>query len=403
MALSDIKIRALKPREKLYKVSDGEGLYIEVKPTGTKSWRFTYRLDGKQKTITIGRYPVVTLRDARTAREDARAQVAKGVDPLAARKEAADDAPAGDTFQVVGDRWFINNQAKWVSGYAARLRSRLVDDVYPALGSKDIKTIRPKEVLEAVRAVEERGAIEMARRIHQMISQIFAFAMGEELIETNPADAITSALAKRPAPKRRSAIRPSALPAMYAGIADYEGDPVTMAAMRLIILTFVRTGELRFAEWAQIEDLDGKEPLWRVPVEQMKVKEDREEHLVPLSRQAVAVIKDLHRITGKDKWLFPSPSTGKRQPISQNTLIYAMYRMGYRGRATVHGFRSTASTWLNENEWNRDWVEIQLAHVDASIRGVYNAALYLAQRRKMMQAWADYVDPPRGLFDDILG
>lgn len=400
MSLSDIKIRSLKPRETLYKKSDGEGLYIEVKPTGTKSWRLTYRYDGKQKTITLGRYPTLTLKGARDARDRAKELLARGEDPIAAKKAVPiEETGTGETFEQVADRWFRANEKRWVSGYAARLRNRLVEDVYPTLGQKGIADIKPRDILATIRAVEERGAIEMGRRIHQMIGQVFQFAAGEELVEADPSQLIKSALAPLPPKKHRASLRPEQLPKLYRGVAEYEGDPVTIGAMRLVIHTFVRTSELRFAEWTEFEDLDGDGPLWRISPAKMKM---RREHIVPLSRQAVGIIKGMKPITGNSQYLFPSPLHGKDKPISENTLIYCLYRMGYKSRASVHGFRSSASTYLNEKEWNRDWVELQLAHVDASIRGVYNSALYLTQRRKMMQAWSNFIDPP-ALFEDVLG
>lgn len=400
MALTDIKLKSLKPRDRIYKVSDGEGLFIQVSPKGTKSWRIAYRFDGKQKTMSLGTYPETTLREAREIVGKTKDLLEQNMDPIAVRNTGASATSYLLTFSDIGDKWFNLNLGRWVPNYTSRLRSRLVDDVYSQIGDTPINMITPPDVLKVIRRIEARGAIETGRRIQQMISAIFQFAVGEGVADRDPAADIVKSLAPLKPTKRRAALPGDQMPSFMKQLDDYVGDVVTIKAMRIIAHTFVRTNELRMAEWTEFTDLDGREPNWRIPAEKMKM---RREHQVPLSKQATRTLMEMREISGDQKWVFPSPVFGKEGPISTGTLIYAMYRLGYRSRATVHGFRSTASTVLNENEFNRDWIEIQLAHADQSVRGIYNSALYLRQRREMMQWWSDFIEPPQCMFEDILG
>lgn len=398
MALTDKKIRDLKPKAKPYRATDAHSLYLQITPSGGKLWRVNYSFGGKQKTIALGSYPAVSLLAARMERDRAKALLAEGIDPSAARKADAAPMPDGETFESVAARWFKINERKWVRDYAMRLRARMDQDILPHLGGKPVASITPKDVLDTIRRIEARGAIEMARRVHQMVSQIFRFAVAENLIPFDPARDIGDALAPKPAPKRRSAIPADEIPGFLEKVRAYRGEPAVIYGLQLVAHTAVRTQELRMAEWSEFEGLNGKEPLWRIPAAKMKMRRD---HIVPLSPQAVAVLKALRPLTGHQKWVFLSSVDGAGKPMSNNSMLFAMYRLGWHSRATVHGFRSSFSTFANEAQYNRDWIEVQLAHVDASIRGVYNSALYLPQRREMMQAWSDYIQPP-GEFDDIL-
>lgn len=398
MALTDKRIRDLKPKEKAYRITDAHSLYLQVTPSGGKHWRVNFSFAGKQKTLALGSYPVVSLLAARMERDKAKALLAEGIDPSAAKRADVPAAsPAGETFADVAARWFKLNERKWVSDYAMRLRARMDQDILPHLGNKPVASITPKDVLDTIRRIEARGAIEMARRIHQMVSQVFRFAVAENLIPFDPARDIGDALAPKPAPKRRSAMPADEIPAFLDKVRAYQGEPCTIHGLQLVAHTAVRTNELRMAEWSEFEGLEGADPLWRIPADKMKMRRD---HIVPLSRQAVAIIKAIRPVTGHQRWVFLSADAAGK-PMSQNAMIFALYRMGWHSRATVHGFRSSFSTWANESQMNRDWIEVQLAHVDASIRGVYNSALYLPQRREMMAAWSDHIEPP-GEFDDIL-
>lgn len=389
MPLTDAKVRALKGRARPYKAFDGEGLYVMVTPKGSRLWRLAYRYGGKPKTLALGSYPAGSLLDARKLRDEAKRRLRDGEDPAQAKRAAkvAAKQANGHTFEAVAREWFADQEPTWVPSYASRVKARMEEDLIAALGSRPIAQIEPFEVLDTIRRIEKRGAIEMAKRINQMAGAIFRHGVATARCSRDPSRDIVDGLKPSKPPKNRSAMREDELPDFLAKLRQYDGDAKTRYALRLVLLTFVRTSEARFAEWREFEELDGKEPLWRIPPERMKM---RRPHLVPLSPQAVAVLKDLKRMTGNAVHLFPSNT--KSGVFSENTLIYAMYRMGYHSKATVHGFRATASTILNEHEFDGDHIEKQLAHVDDSVRGVYNAADWLSQRRKMMCWWADFLD-----------
>lgn len=291
-----------------------------------------------------------------------------------------------ETFYAVAQEWFEINSPRWVETYRSRLRSRLESDLLTVLGDRNIVDIQPIEMLETIRKIENRGALESAKRILHMASAVFRYGVATGRCYRDPTVDIRGALRPAAQPKQRRALPANEIPTFMRRLANYDGEKTTVIALRLLILTFVRTGELRFAKWSEFENLEAKEPLWRIPKERMKL---RRPHLVPLSPHAVSVLKMLHKITGRSEYLFPAPT--RSGVISENTLLYALYRMGYHSRATVHGFRATASTILNEAQFNRDWIEIQLAHCDSSIRGVYNCAEWLPGRRKMMTWWGNYL------------
>lgn len=393
MPLSDARLRTLKPAEKPYKVADSAGLHVMVSPSGSRLWRFAYRFLDKQKVMALGAYPIVTLAEARAARDAARRLLAKGVDPLEDRKaeERRQRIAAGDTFGAVADEWFAARRRRWVESYSSRLRSRLDADLLPHLGHRPIGEILPIEVLDVIRRVEQRDAVEMAKRIMQMASAIFRYGVATSRCLRDPTADLRGAL-QAPGPvKHRTALAAAELPEFLGRLRAYQGDETTRLALQLTLLTFVRTSEVRFAAWSEFEGVDGPEPLWRIPAERMKM---RRPHLVPLSPQAVEVLRSIRRFSGRSALLFPaSTRTGV---ISENTMIFGLYRLGYHGRATVHGFRSTASIVLNEHQFNRDWIEMQLAHTDGSVRAVYNAAEWLPSRRQMMCWWADYLDQAAG-------
>jgi integrase len=298
-----------------------------------------------------------------------------------------------ETFESVANEWFALNKVRWVETYRCRLRSRLDEDLLTELGGFFIDEIEPLTVLSTMRAIEQRGAIESAKRILNMASSIFRYGVATGRCLRDPTSDIKGALRPPLPPKRRTALPAKEIPAFMRALTVYDGGEITKLGLRILVLTFVRTGELRFAKWSEFENLEGREPLWRIPAERMKL---RRPHLVPLARQTVSALGALRKLTGRGQLLFPAPT--KLGVISENTLLIALYRMGYHNRATVHGFRATASTVLNEAQFNRDWIEIQLAHCDGSIRGVYNFAEWLPGRRAMMCWWAEYLDgeaPPR--------
>lgn len=392
MALTDAKLRNLKGAAKAQKIADGGGLHVLVTPGGSRLWRLAYRFEGKQKLLALGKYPGISLGAARLAREEARKQLDDGIDPSAARKseKRRQIVAAGHTFRSVADEWFEAQKPRWVDSYSDRLRSRLDADLMPGLGNRPISEIEPIEVLDVIRAIEKRDAVEMARRVMQMASAVFRYGVATSRCQRDPTADLRGALKAREPAKRRSALKSSELPDFLRQLDEYSGELITKLAIKLTLITFVRTAELRFAKWSEFEDMEGVEPLWRIPAERMKM---RRPHLVPLSSSAVAVLRELRPLSGKSPYLFAAPT--RTGVISENTMIYGLYRMGYHGRATVHGFRSTASTILNERQFNRDWIEMQLAHNEGNVRAVYNAAEWLPGRRTMMDWWASYLAEAR--------
>lgn len=389
MPLTDVKLRSLKAESKPRKVSDFEGLFLLVQPNGSRLWRLAYRFGGKQKVLALGSYPQMSLRDARKAKDDARDLLAAGRDPAHVRKVEKLQAQlvARNTFEEVANEWFAARRAQWVESYSDRLRSRLDADLLPHLGKRPIALIEPVELLACVRQIEARDAPEMARRVLQMASAIFQYGVATGRCPRDPAADLRGALAAPNPVKRRAALKPAELPQFMRQLAAYNGDKQTRLALLLVIHTFVRTAEVRFARWDEFEDLEGEKPLWRIPAERMKMRRD---HLVPLPPQVVQILKEVRPLAGDSEFLFPAST--RSSVISENTMIYALYRMGYHGRATVHGFRSTASTILNEREFNRDWIEMQLAHSAADVRSVYNAAEWIGGRREMMNWWSSYLE-----------
>ncbi len=390
MPLTDTALRNAKAREKPYKLSDGGGLYLLVATSGTRLWNLAYRFNGKQKKLSFGAYPSVALSDARARRDEAKKLLAAGTDPSAEKKAEKRRAVLAEacTFESVAKEWFEHSKARWVESYSTRIWSRIEDDVLPVIGKMPITAVEAPELLDMVRAVEDRGAIEMAKRELQYCSQIFRYAVATGRARRDPCGDLRGALKPAGRKKSRAALKAVDLPDFLRALADYDGEPQTRIALQLVAMTFVRTQELRFAQWTEFEGLDGDEPMWRIPAERMKM---RVEHLVPLAPQVVALLRELRPLAGQSKLLFPSP--GKKGVMSENTMIYAMYRMGYKSRATVHGLRGTASTILNESGWNADWIERQLAHAEEDeVRGAYNSAEWLPGRTKMMKWWADYLD-----------
>jgi len=387
MALTPIAIRNAKPRGKAYKLADEAGLYLLIKPDGARYWRFKYRFAGKEKLLALGVFDEVSLAKARDDRDEAKRKLRDGIDPGAERKtrKLHDKHAAANSFKAVAEEWMTRQRSRWTAGHAERVKRSLERDLYPHIGTRPIAALNPPEMLAVLRKIETRGAHELRERVQQRASMIFRYAIATGRCERDSVADLRGAFTS-PIRYNYAALGQKDLPAFFAKLAEYDGEPTTKLAIRLLALTFVRTGELRGATWSEF-DLEGGE--WRIPAERMKM---RQEHIVPLSRQALEVLRELQALTGRGALLFPSRSKSTR-PISENTILYALYRMGYHSRATGHGFRSTASTILNELGFPGDMIERQLAHTSKNkVRAAYNKAQYLPERARMMQQWGDLLD-----------
>jgi len=389
LSLTDIKVRNLKGRDRQYKVADGRGLFLVITSTGSKYWRFRYRFADREKSLALGIYPDVSLADARNKCHEARKMLANNIDPGADKqnKKRARKLAAANTFEAVAREWYKKNSGQWVDSHGDRIVRRLEKDVFPWLGKRPITEINAPEILAVLQRIENRGAIETAHRTHQNIGQIFRYAIASGYAENDPSPHLRGAL--KPVQQRHHAsiTDPKAIGNLLRAIHSYEGFFATKCALRLAPLFFVRPGELRKAEW---DEFNFETAEWRIPASKMKM---RELHIVPLSTQAIFILRELRMLTGNGKFVFPSVRTSKR-PMSENTVTGALRRLGYTSdEMTGHGFRSMACTILNEQGWNRDAIERQLAHAERNnIRAAYNYAEYLPERRKMMQQWADYLD-----------
>ena len=386
-SLSDAKVRNAKPRAKRYKLADGEGLFLFVMPTGSKYWRLKYFFDGKEKLLALGVYPEVTLADARDRRAQARKTLATGNDPAEVKKETKRRKVFRNenSFEVVAREWFAQRTHEWAKSSSNIMLRRLEKHILPTLGQRPIADINAPEVLAMLRVVESKGTLETARRLMQICGKIFMYAIATGRAERNPVPDLRGAL-KAPVAKHYPFLTAIDLPEFLKNLESYDGNIQTKLALHLLLLTFVRTTELRGAQWSEI---DFEKAEWRIPAERMKMKEL---HIVPLSRQAIAILRELQRHSGNREYLFPNHQNPAKF-MSENTMLYALYRMGYHSRTTGHGFRSTASTILNEHEFRADVIERQLAHSERdTVRAAYNHAQYLPERRNMMQWWADYLE-----------
>jgi len=362
-----------------------------VSPSGGKWWRLKYRFGGKEKRLSLGVFPDVTLADARERRDEARKLLAEGVDPSAQRKADKREAAVreGGAFEAVAREWYGKQSRTWTPGHAADVLRRLEGNLFPDLGDRPIADIAAPELLAVVRKIEHRGAHDLAHRLLGVASQVSRYGVASGRCERDPAPDLRGALTPHKG-RHQHAIKPDELPALLTAIDGYDriGDRQTALALRLLCLTFVRTSELIGAEWTEFRDLDGNAPTWEVPAERMKMKQA---HIVPLSRQAVEILRELRAIGGDGRYVLPGRNPDK--PISNNTLLFALYRLGYKGKMTGHGFRAVASSALNEAGFRADVIERQLAHKEPNkVRGAYDRAEHLPERRKMMQQWADMVD-----------
>jgi len=388
MSLTDTAIRNAKAKKKPYKLSDEKGLYLLVNKTG-KYFRFDYRYAGKRKTLALGVYPDVKLADAREKRNDSRRLLQNNVDPAQYRKEtkAMQQEQATNSFEAVSREWFTKNKHVWTEGHSRTIIRRLELNIFPWLGMKPIASITAPEILAVLRRIENRGAIETAHRVKQICGQVFRYTIATGRAERDPSADLRGALPPTK-PKRMSTITvPKQIGELLRAIDGYEGHLITRCALRLAPLVFVRPGELRQAEW---QEINFEQAEWKIPAEKMKMGFP---HIVPLATQAVELLKEIEPLTGRGRYVFPSLRTAER-PMSNNTVLAALRRLGYtKEEMSGHGFRAMASTVLHEQGWLSDIIERQLAHTERnSIKAAYNYAQHLPERRRMMQSWADYLD-----------
>jgi integrase len=385
MALKELQVQSAKPREKAYKLSDGEGLVLLITPAGGRLWRFRYRFQGKEQMISLGAYPAVTLKDARESRDTVRKQLAKGINPTTVRQETRSGGQA--TFGAIAEEWLgrqtftakTREKAEWMLN---ELAGTFIKD-------RPIKELTAPEILGVLRRIEARGRLETCHRTKWRIGQVIRYAIATGRADRDPTADLKGALATPKVVNRRAITAPKRFGELLLALDGYSGQLSTAMALKLAPLVFVRPGELRAARWDEFS-LEGDQPVWRIPATRMKMKE---EHIVPLSRQAVQLLKDLQPYARRSAYLFPSVRSVDR-PISDNTINAALRRLGYdQLEMTAHGFRASASTMLNELGVAPDVIELQLAHAERNkVRAAYNRAQRLAERRDMMQKWADYLD-----------
>ena len=393
MPLTSTAVSQAKPKAKQYKLSDSHGLYLQVMPNGAKYWRYKYRFAGKEKLLALGVFPDVSLKEARTARDEARLTLDKGVDPGAVRKveKLTRHIAAAESFEAIGREWFEKTKAKWSAGHADRTKRLLEKSLYPYIGSRPIKDIEAPEVLAVVRRIEARGSNYTAHRVKQVAGLVFQYAIATGRAERNPTLGLSGALAPRRKKHHAAITDPAEVGKLMVAIDAFQGTPVVNAALQLSALLFQRPGEIRGMEWSEIK---WDQSRWEIPAEKMKMGMP---HVVPLSRQAMAILEELHLLTGRGRYVFPC-ARGASRSMSENTVRTALRTMGYdNDTMTAHGFRAMARTILDEVLGCRvDWIEHQLAHQVKDSNGrAYNRTAHVEGRAQMMQQWADYLDQLR--------
>lgn len=382
--LTDAMLRgkATRPREKTFKLSDGHGLYLEVRPDGKRYWRHNYRYNGKQKTLAHGVYPETTLSEARDKRTAARKLLKEGIDP--SKQKKIDKASKANTFHSIAKEWFDSQQEGWADNYSKKVWRSLEYDIFPDIGDEPIERITTTQLLDVLRKVEKRGAYDVVSRLRQRCEAIFKYALLTDRGTFNPASQLQGVFKTRKVVHQKALDRKD-LPEFMDKLSRDSGHPVTKLATEMLAHTFVRTGELRFARW---KEFDLEECIWHIPAERMKMNND---HLVPLSPRVLEILKEVKAHNGNREFVFASPNKPSHA-LSENAVLNVLYRMGYKGTATGHGFRSTASTILNEMGYNPDAIERQLAHVEKNkIRAAYNRGEYLEERKKIMANWSKYL------------
>jgi integrase len=390
--LNDTQIKSIKPEAKPKKYFDGGGMFLYVPSSGSKLWRMAYRFNKKEKLLSLGEYPAVSLKAARERREDAKRLLSEGIDPGAHKRSIRDAklAEEANSFEKLALEWYEGNTLDFTPKYRGHIIFRLNTYLLPAFGKIAISKLEPQDILAVVKPLEQKGLTETARRLVQITSKVMRYAVANGKAKHDITTDLRGALRPRRSAHRAAITEPQKVGALLRAIHSYMGYYPLCCALRLAPLFFVRPGELRLAEWSEF-DFDAKE--WRIPAYRMKM---RQQHIVPLADQTVKILRELREHTGECKYLFPSVRTDDRT-ISDVTMLAALRRMGYeKHEMSAHGFRSTASTLLNELGYNRDWIERQLAHSERNdVRAAYNYAEYLPERRRMMQEWADYLDKLR--------
>ena len=386
MALTDIQIKRAKPQDKPYTLNDGQGLSLFINPDGSKGWRFRFRFAGKARLMSFGSYDLVSLAEAREKRDTARKQVANGIDPVAERKaqKIAQKLSTENSFEAVSREWHAAKADRWTLAYREEIIKTFEQDVFPFIGKRPIAEVKPLALLEVLKRIEKRGALEKTRKVRQRCGEVFRYAIITGRAEYNPAPDLAIALAV-PKQKHHPFLLADLLHFFHKNLEAYTGSIITKNATKIVMLTGVRTQEMRFATW---DEIDLQKKVWEIPAERMKM---RRPHLVPLSTQVVEIFQQLKLITKNYPYIFIGRNNHTK-PISKESVSQVIELLGYKGRATGHGFRHTMSTILHEYGFNSEWIELQLAHVDKnSIRGTYNHAQYLEKRSSMMQWYSDYI------------
>lgn len=380
-------IDSAKPKDKPYKLPDFEGLYLYVTPSGTKSWRYDYRFNGKRKTLTIGKYPYISLSDARNEKELARQLLSHGKDPCFERKKSAllANIESDNTFKSIASEWHSSKKSTWSKKYANEIISIFERDIFPYIGNEPISKIKPLEMLTVLKAIENRGALEIAKKARMRCGEVFRYAIITGRAEVNPAAELSSAMAKTQSKNFPFLATDAEMSEFLKSLKGYSGNILTRYATMLLIYTVPRTVELLTLKWANI---NFEQKL--ATIDEEVVKKDRV-HLIPLATQAIEILKFLQPITGHGNFVFPNRNHPSK-PMSNGAILHVIRRLGFANRASGHGFRHQFSSVLNEHGFNRDWIEKQLNHEEGSVRGIYNHAQYLEGRREMMQWYADYID-----------
>lgn len=398
MALTDTAVRKAKPADRPYKLADGGGLFVLINPTGSKWWRLKYRFEGKEKLLSLGTYPDTGLAEARERRDAARKLLAAGADPGEQRKaeKAAGAERAANSFEVIAREWLAVKQPEWTPGQFEKERDRLQNHAFPRIGGKPIAQIGVADVRPLLVHLVKEGHIEQAHRLRHQLSRVFRFAVATERAERDPAADLRDTLPARNPKNHPTITDPAQVGELMRAIEGFTGTFSVKCALKLAPLWFCRPGEIRMAEWTHF-DLDGEHPTYSVPPVNRKLKKAAKEnpttppHVIPLAGRALDILRELHQLTGHGRYLFPGARDPKRH-MSDGAVNAALARIGYKGIITGHGFRHMARTLLGEQGWNAEALERQLSHKEPGVAGVYNKAQHLPERRKIMQAWADYLD-----------
>ncbi len=390
MKLTNSQIKNIKPQEKILKLTDGKGLNLTVHPNGSKYWRLNYRFGGKQKTLALGIYPFITLAQARINAFKAKSLIAQGIDPSEVKKKEKEIAKGTNSFRNIAQLWFDTKKRKWSESHAKHVWKSLEDNIFKHLGNKSIGTIKSLDVTKALKVIEKRGSLEQLSKIRQRCNNIFIYAKAKDLIESNPVEGLEIILKEHTA-KNFNHITIAELPDLLNDIKVLKGEPTTKAGLEIAIHTFLRSSEIRFLTW---DDIKFDDKVFIIPKERMKMKRD---HIVPMSKKVIQVLKDLQKITGQYKYVFASSNKPQEKPMSENAMLYALYRMGWKGRTTVHGFRHLASTTLRELGFKRQVVEKQLSHeIKNRVESAYNKAEYLEERTTLMNEWSSFIENANG-------